>query len=187
MNWTYYLFILIGLCAVLFSVYTIKKRTSKESFTGETDTNEAGGASAGGAGGANASAGGGGENNSVNPPEYIENIMKLPKASTLKFYLTSFSDKTLSGVYPYSPEDARWYDFVQENVYFRLINGELPGSIRTTTQVSLGLPLKRMKMIGPASHATCGDTSSTELESFSVILFGKFNSLTFEDGRPKIK
>jgi hypothetical protein len=186
MNWTYYLFILIGLCAVLFSVYTIKKRTSKESFTGETDTNEAGGASAGGAGGANASAGGGGENNSVNPPEYIENIMKLPKASTLKFYLTSFSDKTLSGVYPYSPEDARWYDFVQENVYFRLINGELPGSIRTTTQVSLGLPLKRMKMIGPASHATCGDTSSTELESFSVILFGKFNSLTFEDGRPKI-
>jgi hypothetical protein len=185
MNWLYYLFILIGLCAVLFSVYTIKKRNTRENFTDAS----AGGASAGGASAGGASAGGagaetGGAGGAV--AHYVENIMTLPKASTVKFYLTSFSDKTLNGIYPYSPEDARWYDFIQENVYFRLINGELPGSIRTTTQVSLGLPLKKLKMLGPASHASCGNTNSTELESFSIVFFGKFNSLTFEDNRPKI-
>lgn len=184
MNWLYYLFILIGLCAVLFSVYRLKKKTN-ESFAnenaGNTNSNTQSSATANNNTGASGSSTG-----TQAVADYVENIMTLPKASTVKFYLTSFSDKTLTGVYPYSPEDARWYDFIQENVYFRLINGELPGSIRTTTQVSLGLPLKKMKMLGPASHASCGTTNSTELESFSIMFFGKFNTLTFEDNRPKI-
>jgi len=178
-NWTYYLFLVLGFMAIWLAMRTLRKESStQESFEGLD-------------GDALPNPNGEDPVQDVNadvdadaPKEYIEDISKLPKTDIMKFYLTSFSDKALTDRAPYSPEDFKWYDFKEEDVSFRMV-GDIPKSIRSL-EATPGLDLKKLKLVGPASHTSCGRVSSVELGSFTIFVYGKLNSLVFDTERPKV-
>jgi hypothetical protein len=121
------------------------------------------------------------------PAVYVEDITSLPKATTVKYYLTSFSDNTNYSHRSYVPEENKWYNYIEE-ASFNLV-GRLPNEIRSVLTgedviTAVGLPIKPVKMIGPASSlATCSTRGAANLElgSFTVCFFGRLNALELSD------
>jgi hypothetical protein len=206
-HWIYYVFMVIGILTVGYVVWQLKQRRNIEGFDdpvaggtgatgGATDTTggaagtgSGGGTGATGGAGATGDGGAGGTGATTTPEIYIENISSLPKASSIRYYLTSFSDNTNYGHKSYVPEEMRWYNYI-EDVSFNLV-GRLPNDIRRVltgeTAVSpIGLPIKAVKLIGPASsRATCsaavGGASVQDLGAFTVSFFGRMNALDLND------
>ena len=189
MHWIYFLFIAVGILAVWFAIHQQKRR---ERFAG--------------AGSAPASAekrpdtsieGFATETGGTTTTSYTEDITKLPKASTVQFYLTSFSDlPNYEGVLKvYSGAETKWHNFIRAATDFTMIGTGIPGSIREMaegeeTNSSIGLPLKTIKLVGPSSTLACGASetaaASTILSSFSVMFYGRFNSITFDASNKSI-
>lgn len=177
-HWIYYLFLILGLIAVILAIRKIKSRENFEDVATATDTNTTSTVTNNN-GTSNTTS-----TTAVSKDSYLENLENVPKSEQLKFYLTSYSDKTLYGKAPYSAEEFKWYDYKSDDVSFRMI-GDIPGSIRSPDSV-IGLPLKKVKLIGPASHIVCGITTPAELDSFTLLFYGKVNSLVFTNNKPNI-
>lgn len=181
MHWIYVIGIVIGILVVWFVMH--QQRRVQEPFAAG---DAAGGGDAGDAGGA-----GGGATGSAAAGTYKEDLSRLPKASAVQFYLTSFSDlPNYAGVTKvYSGAETKWYNFVRDATAFTMVGTAIPATIRQMTEgeetyATVGLPLKSIKLVGPSSTLACGlpeeAATSTILGSFSVMFYGRLNSLTFD-------
>ena len=173
-SWIKYIIILV---IFTITVYWLSSPSViEEKF--ETNADGAGGTDGTDANGGTGGTGGGNED--AKTSTYIENLDSLPGISTLKYYLTSFSagtkyDATFA---PFRASETRWYDLFSNNISFTLI-----GTLPTMNILNTGLSMKGIKMIGPPSESI-GGASSYELPAFTYMMYGKLNSLIFEDNRP---
>jgi hypothetical protein len=107
---------------------------------------------------------------------YIEDTKTIPYNTSLKLYLTTFSDKTAydNTVAVYSPDTQRWNNFLQTGQSFFVITQEqLPIDIKAPN----GFPLKHKILNGISSEDL--SLQSKILKSFTATFFMKFNDLTF--------
>ena len=115
---------------------------------------------------------------SGNIPEgnpYVEKLETVP--SSLKFYLTSFSQRTKydNGLKVYLPEMHRWYNFIKANESFfvRPVSiSELTASIHRTDTIGGGMPLKKVALEGLRSDEL--NMTDYKLKSFSATFFMTF-------------
>jgi len=188
MHWIYYLFIAIGILAVWFAIQRIKRQEGFTNGGGTTNGTTEGASGTTGTTGTTEGTGATG----VGTTSYIESISRLPKAAAVKFYLTSFSDlPNYEGARSvYSGAETKWNNFIRDATHFTLIGTGIPSSIRQMAEgessySSVGLPLKTIKLIGPSSTLACGVSetaaATTLLNSFSVMFYGRFNSIEFSD------
>ena len=170
-KWITYIIILVVFAVTVYWLQVVSQRTALETFEG-TDT---------GAGATTTTADGTATNtdNTLLSP-YVESLDKLPGATTIKYYLTSFSAGTKydSSFAPFRASETKWYDLFNRNVSFTLI-GVLP----SMSVLNTGLPLKGIRLVGSPSEQLAG-AASYELPSFTYMLYGKMNSIAFENNQP---
>jgi hypothetical protein len=118
---------------------------------------------------------------SGNIPEgtpYVETLATVP--SSLKFYLTSFSQRTKydNGLKVYLPEMQRWYNFVKANQSFFVkgASADLTASVYRTSETGGGMRLKNVALEGLRSDEL--NTMDYSLKSFSATFFMTFANTT---------
>ena len=123
---------------------------------------------------------------SGNIPEgnpYVETLATVP--SSLKFYLTSFSQRTKydSGLKVYLPEMQRWYNFITANQSFfvrPLSQADLTASVYRTSTTGGGMGLKNVALEGLRSDEL-NTSNDYSLKSFSATFFMTFGTFTIPD------
>ena len=107
-------------------------------------------------------------------------VNSMPKSKNLLLYFNSFNIESNQYISAnnrnttYIPTMNKWSDALKPNQYSYSFYGAVP----PTTIGNIGLPMKNIKIAGPAA----GELSSNNyiLDSFSVVFYLTFNSLAFD-------
>jgi hypothetical protein len=162
-SWITYIVILVAFAATLYCLYAAERRVESFEVTEAIEDDKEVKEDA---------------NDIVGP--YIETLESLPRAAAIKYYLSSFSAGTKydPGFAPFRASETKWFDHFNRQVNFTLI-----GTLPSMSILNTGLPMKGIKMVGPPSEAL-GGVSSYELPGFTYMMYGKMNTIVFENNQP---
>ena len=131
----------------------------------------------------------------ADPPAATETLLTIPENATLRYYITSFSEKTNYTVTPVGGGAAvpdtvysqnGWNDFITKDKPMHIYKVDptavIPTSVRPTDKSDIGMSIANLKLLGPSSAyfgTPVNGTSQVELSSFTMAFYGVWETLYY--------